>query len=873
MNIVAEGTGTRCPLYVTCIYDKDVTEADCELSGCDRCVQSGGRVRLLEVFNRVTAHNKEHVDGFSNVPLRLKVRSRDVQNMFFVDLPGIITTRGQGNDNRSAIKDILKTEMKVNNTKLLVLLEPKEFATNSIIDFVDESLGSRDAWLSKSLFLMTKFDLRIGDSLTGSKTNRFFDEYWANNINPFMVITPTMQRSADSMSTDEQFKERQTLLDKATSYEKDKFDEWEDAMARAYADDARAEEFAEHLRPYVGFSAAVSKMNRLLLDDTRGRLPQVLMELSAKRNKASEELESLKQVLKFTEADTIQLKMAEVLDELVRRINGYLDGSLHVAKKLPQLHQTLMDEIDGEEMSDWAKRDLNHLTEAEDLWRDHLASMAVSSGWPKSVHMDAKFLGGKQYQRALNFFKAVMIDRLPEPHSLRPYVMTACGTLRGGLNHEDWEHATVEIIKTCVRSVSEAGTNFFVKHILYIFRRMLMVAFEDLKSGELCSAMFRHLPKGLHHWIVQKYDEMLWDLGKHAVGNCHTSMEPFYSTVHPSLPTMANNTTESPQLKGSWSQYIDVISKNHVEKLYHFTDKRNWEKIQQFGGLYSWQWLVKHNHKIPAPGGNVLSREMVTKRGVGDFVHLSFCREHPMRGCAQLDGRIQDCVLLAIDPVVVTWKDTLFSDKDVTQTGAQIGATLEDLINVDFGVAKYTEEQAAKDASQEPNRSLHKAEVMVKSHVPLQYISMVEEFPTAGGIVNTIVQAVRSTISTAKSSMQMEAENTALQRTEFLPAPRALMICDDEVSVILDRSYKYILALFPFITTTLEFQFSHFLFVEFKSQLQKRMGFELISSTDWKALAKPDEGTARRLRELEAQVDALTGALATVRDIEANAPG
>ena len=30
--------------------------------------------------------------------------------------------------------------MAVSNTKLLVLLEPKEFATNSIIDFVDQDI-------------------------------------------------------------------------------------------------------------------------------------------------------------------------------------------------------------------------------------------------------------------------------------------------------------------------------------------------------------------------------------------------------------------------------------------------------------------------------------------------------------------------------------------------------------------------------------------------------------------------------------------------------------------------------------------------------------------------------------------------------------
>ena len=73
--------------------------------------------------------------------------------VMFVELPGIITTNSvDGKDNREGIKKIIREEMQARNTKLLILLEPKEYSTNSVIDYVGETLGDRAKWLDKSIF-------------------------------------------------------------------------------------------------------------------------------------------------------------------------------------------------------------------------------------------------------------------------------------------------------------------------------------------------------------------------------------------------------------------------------------------------------------------------------------------------------------------------------------------------------------------------------------------------------------------------------------------------------------------------------------------------------------------------------------------------
>ena len=91
LNIVQEGTGTRCPLDTTCIHDAKLAEPKCSLYG--EQIEGGGDDLSVEtVFELITSHNKKLADDdtFSTKPLRHVFRSNSVQYMRFVDTPGII---------------------------------------------------------------------------------------------------------------------------------------------------------------------------------------------------------------------------------------------------------------------------------------------------------------------------------------------------------------------------------------------------------------------------------------------------------------------------------------------------------------------------------------------------------------------------------------------------------------------------------------------------------------------------------------------------------------------------------------------------------------------------------------------------------------
>jgi hypothetical protein len=400
LNIVQQGTGTRCPLDATCIHDSSCEDAVCELYGEelpeDEC---GDQLTVIDVFERITMHNKKlgEEDSFSTKPLHLIYRSAKVQNMRFVDTPGIISNQSTGKDNREDIKTILRSEMRKPNTKLCVLLEPKEFATNPILDFCDDSLGGRQKWIDDATFLMTKFDKQLDDARTATKANDFFDEFFENKCRPHLVITPTLDR--EDLEPDILFEQRTKLIQSADDHEKDKFDQWQEGHERFRVENESDEKpLHDDIKTKIGFPSAKKVMREIMLKDTIERLPEVIESLRNDLDKCNAECNILRDKQKFNDPQNLRNVVTRMLFQIQDRILDYLDGDLELSLKFPEKLQTLDDELDEEEDSEWSTKQLNHHSEKEDHWRARVSNL---DEFPYEIQADLKFLGGKQYHRAL----------------------------------------------------------------------------------------------------------------------------------------------------------------------------------------------------------------------------------------------------------------------------------------------------------------------------------------------------------------------------------------------------------------------------------------------------------------------------------------
>ena len=405
LNIIQEGTGTRCPLDTTCIHDDTLKNAICDLSGEELQEDMGGAsMSISNVFKSITAHNTNLAkeDRFSTKPLTLVYRSKCVQNMRFVDTPGIISNKGQGKDNREDIQSILRETMKRPNTKLCVLLEPKEYSTNPIIDFCDTTFGNRK-WVENAIFIMNKFDKQFDDSRSGSKANNFFKEFHDNKIFPHLVMTPTLAK--ENLPPDKLFEARQILLNGASEKEKSCFDSWLFGHEKFLQSDPNDELLHKTVRARIGFETTKKVMREVMLEDTAQRLPEVLSSLRKDLGENQNKLKSLKEKKKFNDPNQIKVVVSQLLQKVQTRIVAYLDGDLETTSKMPHILQTLDDELEKEEESEWCNEYLNHHSEAEEDWRNKLSDIE----YPEHIQAEVGLFGGKQIQRAIAVFGLVMI--------------------------------------------------------------------------------------------------------------------------------------------------------------------------------------------------------------------------------------------------------------------------------------------------------------------------------------------------------------------------------------------------------------------------------------------------------------------------------
>lgn len=534
LNIVQEGTGTRCPLDTTCIHDERQSSPICSLHG-EELTGGGDNLDVDKVFELITTHNKKLAgeDRFSTEPLRLVFRSKNVQNMRFVDSPGIISNQSTGKDNREEIMEIIRSELRRPNTKLCVLLEATEYAKNPIIDFLDESLNGRDSWINNATFLMTKFDKQAHDSRTANKANSFFKEFQDNQVHPHLVITPTLPK--ENLPAEELCQARKELLASSKTYEKESFSRWLQGHETFRQELGDNEVLDKRISSKLGFESAKKVMREIMLQDTARRLPEVLSELRKELANLEKEEKRLVDMQKFNDPKELKSVVGLMLSEIDGKLQCYLDGDLESSLKFPELMQTLQEEIEDEDDSEWSTKDLNHYTDREDFWRDRI--FKLHEEYPEEVQPEVKFLGGKQYHRALDFFKVVMLDALPDPYQLEQLVPNITGYLGGGLQRENWERATVEIVRTTLKDISHPGINFLVKHVGNIFRRLFRIALDDIRHGEKFSATFKLLPRGVEKYLSQHFDDVLWNLMKTAADRTHQALEPMYSTVNPNLPT------------------------------------------------------------------------------------------------------------------------------------------------------------------------------------------------------------------------------------------------------------------------------------------------------------------------------------------------
>ena len=175
------------------------------------------------------------------------------------------------------------------------------------------------------------------------------------------------------------------------------------------------------------------------------------------------------------------------------------------------------------------------------------------------------------------------------------------------------------------------------------------------------------------------------------------------------------------EYKSNTEQILRLLRDKNIKYLYHFTSADNIPSIKKNKGLYSWDYMDRHGITIPVAGGDIMSRSLDMKYNLQDYVRLSFCQDHPMAYRLRMAG--ERIVLLMIDIRAAAFAGTQYSDMNATDSRHHHGPSMSDLERVDFSAVKRT-----YVSSSDPDFKTHQAEVMVKTHIPSEYILNLDDF-------------------------------------------------------------------------------------------------------------------------------------------------
>ena len=153
--------------------------------------------------------------------------------------------------------------------------------------------------------------------------------------------------------------------------------------------------------------------------------------------------------------------------------------------------------------------------------------------------------------------------------------------------------------------------------------------------------------------------------------------------IKPDKPRIVVPAKPQPSIyKCSPSLYSSFLKEHHIDCLYHFTSTENADSIRR-NGICSVKYLNDNgiNVSYASSGG---SREIDIRKGMADYVHLSYERKNPMLFIALKEGRLADYVIYEISTDVIFLKETLFTHCNAAKNGVKFSDDINYMLQIPF---------------------------------------------------------------------------------------------------------------------------------------------------------------------------------------------
>jgi hypothetical protein len=170
----------------------------------------------------------------------------------------------------------------------------------------------------------------------------------------------------------------------------------------------------------------------------------------------------------------------------------------------------------------------------------------------------------------------------------------------------------------------------------------------------------------------------------------------------------------------------DMIDKYGIRAVWHFTDRENIASIEREGGILSLAELERRGIELPVYGGNEWSQKADRQRGLDQFVHLTFIREHPMQYLAVQEGRFKEPIWIRIDSAVLLEAGVRYCAGVSNRSGSEILGQDEAISRIDFDEL-FTYTDWNNPAVKERRKAAVKSEILVPTIVPWDRVVGIED--------------------------------------------------------------------------------------------------------------------------------------------------
>lgn len=151
-----------------------------------------------------------------------------------------------------------------------------------------------------------------------------------------------------------------------------------------------------------------------------------------------------------------------------------------------------------------------------------------------------------------------------------------------------------------------------------------------------------------------------------------------------------------------------------ITSVYHFTDRANLDTIEKYG-IQSLKNIMEKSIPVKHFGAEELSHTLDQRKGLDNYVHLSFIKDHPMYHISKRRGNLKDPVWIELDTTILYEKSTLFCDQVANASAASLFEIDEVLQKIDFDKLLFEQDFNTR-------KEARKAEILVHRSIPTKYI-------------------------------------------------------------------------------------------------------------------------------------------------------